>query len=201
MSKKVWRFFGGFLDTQAKWLNTMAAQGWRLAETNQLTYTFTPCEQGAYQYAVECAAHQSSQVRDDYQAFLEELGYRVWRKNINLNFSIGKVRLRPYGEGRGKLAVSGGGYGRELLIVEKANDGRPFELHTTLEDRKVYYKRQRGAYSTISLLWLGGAVLLAVQGSLSGAAVLGILGGVFGLGWVSCQRRLSSIKRASLLQD
>lgn len=201
MTKTVWRFFGGFLDTQEQWLNAMAEQGWRLTENGRLTYRFTPCQPGAYQYAVEFVAHQSSTVSRDYQIFLEDLGYRVWRKNINLNLSFGKVRLRPYGEGRGKVAVSGGTYGQELFIVEKVSDGRPFTLHTTREDCAAYYKRQRGAYSTICLLWLAGAALLAAQSSWGGAAVLGLLGGVFALGWVNCQRRLGRIKRKGMLME
>lgn len=122
-------------------------------------------------------------------------------QNINLNLSFGKVRLRPYGEGRGKVAVSGGTYGQELFIVEKVSDGRPFTLHTTREDCAAYYKRQRGAYSTICLLWLAGAALLAAQSSWGGAAVLGLLGGVFALGWVNCQRRLGRIKRKGMLME
>ena len=46
------RYFGPMLRAQAKWLNKMSAQGWRLAGTGKLDYTFVPCELGKYQYAV-----------------------------------------------------------------------------------------------------------------------------------------------------
>ena len=33
---------------------------------------------------------------EDYHDFLEEMGYSVFYKNINLNYSVGKVRWRPW---------------------------------------------------------------------------------------------------------
>ena len=33
MSKKCYRYFGGLLNTQAKWLNKMAEKGYRLVRT------------------------------------------------------------------------------------------------------------------------------------------------------------------------
>ncbi len=45
------RYFGPMLRAQAKWLNKMSAQGWRLAGTGKLDYTFVPCGPGEYQYA------------------------------------------------------------------------------------------------------------------------------------------------------
>ena len=47
-------------------------------------------------------------------------------KNINLNYSVGKVRWRPWAEIGGRIATNTTTFNRELLIVEKENDGKPF---------------------------------------------------------------------------
>ena len=90
----------------------------------------------------------------EYKQFLETIGYRVMSKNINMNWSIGHIRVRPYGEGSGKVATSPGTYNKELLIVEKVNDEKPFQLHTTLEDQLAYYTFERNAYLSSVLLAL-----------------------------------------------
>ena len=66
-----------------------------------------------------------------------DMGYKVFFKNINLNYSVGKVRLRPWAEMGGCIATNATTFNRELLIVEKSNDGKPFELHTSYADRKI----------------------------------------------------------------
>ena len=40
MSKKCYRFFGGLLNTQEKWLNKMSEKGYRLVRTGKLLYEF-----------------------------------------------------------------------------------------------------------------------------------------------------------------
>ena len=69
------------------------------------------------------------------------MGYSVFYKNINLNYSVGKVRWRPWAEIGGRIATNTTTFNRELLIVEKENDGKPFELHTSYEDRANYYSK------------------------------------------------------------
>ncbi len=138
MSKRCFRFFGGLLTAQARWLNRMAARGYRLEKTTRAVYEFTECEPDRYRYAVEFVADRSKSDADDYADFLRGCGYRVFFKNINLDYSFGKVKLRPWAQKGGRLATDRGTLHRELLIVEKINDGRPFELHTTLEDKKRY---------------------------------------------------------------
>lgn len=142
-SKIVYRYFGGLLNSHARWLNQMAARGYRLTDTGRLRYAFVPTEGGAVQYAVEYVGDLRRAEADDYRAFLEEMGYRVWVKPINLNWSVGKVTLRPSAEGGVGLASSGTTFNRELFIVEKVNDGRPFSLHSTVADRIAYTKRLR----------------------------------------------------------
>ena len=50
----------------------------------------------------------------------------------------------------GKLALNGTTFGRELLIVEKENDGKGYALHTTFEDRRQYYKICQKPYAFLS---------------------------------------------------
>ncbi len=56
----------------------------------------------------------------DYANFLEDMGYKVFFKNINLNYSVGKVRWRPWAERGGRIATNTTTFNREILIVEKS---------------------------------------------------------------------------------
>lgn len=139
MSKKCYRFLGGLLTVQKNWLNKMAEKGYRLIRTGKLLYEFEKCKPGQVQYCVEFIGQKSKANAEDYHDFLEEMGYSVFYKNINLNYSVGKVRWRPWAEIGGRIATNTTTFNRELLIVEKENDGKPFELHTSYEDRANYY--------------------------------------------------------------
>lgn len=150
--KKCIRYFCGSIKAQEKWLNSMSKKGYRLKHTGKLIYNFEECESNKYIYCVDFVAHNSNKELKNYKQFLEDIGYRVMNKNANLNWSAGKIRLRFYGDRYGKIATSPGNYNKELLIVEKENDNKPFELHTTIEDKISYYKIQRNAYLTILLL-------------------------------------------------
>mgnify|MGYP000072607434 CR=1 FL=1 len=81
------------------------------------------------------------------------MGYKVFYKNINLNYSVGKVRLRPWAERGGRIATNATTFNRELLIVEKDNDGKPFELHTSYEDKENYYRNLRNPWLLILLMF------------------------------------------------
>ena len=50
----------------------------------------------------------------DYFKFLEDMGYKVFFKNINLNYSVGKVRYRPWAEKGARIATNGTTFNREL---------------------------------------------------------------------------------------
>ena len=53
MSKKCYRFFGGLLNAQAKWLNKMSEKGYQLVRTGTLLYEFVKCKPGEVTYCVE----------------------------------------------------------------------------------------------------------------------------------------------------
>ncbi len=141
MNKICHRFYGGMLLSQEKWLNKMAAQGWRLIRTKKLLYEFEPCEPNQFEYRVEFIGEKSPKNAQDYASFLEDCGYRVFYKNINLNYSVGKMVIRPWAEKGGRISTSTTTLNRELLVVEKQRDGLPFELHTTYQDKLAYYRK------------------------------------------------------------
>lgn len=97
MSKKCYRFFGGLLNTQEKWLNKMSEKGYRLVRTGKLLYEFEKCKPDEVIYCVEFIGEKSKESSIDYANFLEDMGYKVFFKNINLNYSCWKSSLAPMG--------------------------------------------------------------------------------------------------------
>lgn len=168
MSKKFYRFFGGLLTAQENWLNKMSEKGYRLIQTGKLLYEFEECKPGQFQYCVEFIGQKSKANAQNYHDFLEEMGYSVFYKNINLNYSVGKVRWRPWAEKGGRIATNDTTFNRELLIVEKENDGKPFELHTSFEDKENYYSNLRNP-------WLLLLFMFAVFAVVNQSVVLGVL--------------------------
>lgn len=168
MSKKVYRFFGGLLTAQENWLNRMSERGYRLIRTGKLLYEFEECKPGQVRYCVEFIGQKSKERAGDYRDFLEQMGYAVFYKNINLNYSIGKVRWRPWAEKGGRVATNATTFNRELLIVGKENDGKPFALHTTYEDRESYYSNLRNP-------WLLLLLMLAAATVGNRSAIFGVL--------------------------
>lgn len=166
MTKRVYRYFFDFLDGQTEWLNQMAAQGWRLVKCRQLSYEFENCTPHEYEYSVEFVADKAFSDSKNYKGFLESMGYKVFYKNLNVGVAVGKVKLRPWATGAGQIVTAPGGYFKELLIVEKKKDGKPFELHSDLTDKLTLYKKIRNA-----CLWSVGSMLALVVMCLSFAAV------------------------------
>jgi hypothetical protein len=153
MSKKCYRFFGGLLTAQANWLNKMSEKGYRLVRTEKMLYEFEECEPNQVKYCVEFIGQKSKDNSKDYHYFLEDMGYKVFYKNINLNYSVGKVRWRPWAEKGGRIATNATTFNRELLIVEKVNDGKPFELHTSYKDKESYYSNLRNPWLLMLLMF------------------------------------------------
>ncbi len=164
MSKTVFRYFFDFLDGQERWLNSMAERGYRLKKCGKMTYTFDACNPGEYEYAVEFVGDKSYSTAKDYRRYLEEMGFRTLTKNINLNFSYGKVRWRPYAKGMGQITTSPGSYNKELLIAEKKKDGKPFELHTDVLDKLEAYKTVQRAYFWAVFIAFGLVAMTFVPG-------------------------------------
>lgn len=172
MSKTVLKYFFDFLDGQERWLNSMAERGYRLKKCGRITYTFDACRPGEYEYAVEFVGDKSYSKAKDYRRHLESMGFRTFTKNINLNFSYGKVRWRPYAKGMGQIATSPGGFNKELLIVEKKRDGKPLDLHTDVQDKLDAYKTVRRAYFWAVLMLFGLITVTFIPNQSSLSAVI-----------------------------
>lgn len=201
--KKCIRYFCGFLNAQEKWLNSMSEKGYRLVRTGKLIYEFEECKHNKYVYCVDFVAHKSNTELKAYKLFLEDIGYKVISKNANLNWSVGKIRLRPYGDGLGKIATSPGNYNKELLIVEKENDRKPFELHTTIEDKLSYYRIQRNAYLSLLLLSIFvflfngfGMTVLTI-----GSSILGVLALLVACPTILLQKKCNNLKKQLNLEE
>ena len=102
MSKKCYRFFGGLLNTQARWLNKMGEKGYRLIGTGKLLYEFEECKPNQVHYCVEFIGEKSKENALDYAHFLEDMGYTVFFKNSNLNYSVARC---AGGRGRSKAGA------------------------------------------------------------------------------------------------
>lgn len=140
-----YRYFAGFMKRQERWLNQMAKQGYHLIRSGKASYVFETCPSDTYEYKVLFVADKSRKEMDAYKAFLEELGYDVFMKNINLNWSIGKIHLRPYAKGWGKVATNRTTYNRELFLVGRKKADAPFEFYSTYKDKIAYVRPQRNA--------------------------------------------------------
>ena len=160
MNKSVKKFFWLFFTSQEQWLNKMCDEGWRLTGTTISGYEFEKCEKGKYRYKVAYIAQRSKESAKEYARALEACGYRVWFKNANLNYSTGKAEYRPWAEEGGRVATEKTTLHKELLIVEKENDGTGFELCATFEQRYGSYSRLR-LWGIIGLVF---ALALAVAG-------------------------------------
>lgn len=140
MRIKKYRYFFSFIDAQEKWLNNMAGLGYRLIDTKKLKYEFEESNTNEYEYCLEFIGNKSNKQINEYKLFLEQMGYNVFTKNINLNYSIGKISWRPYSRGIGQIATSPGSFNKEILIIEKKRDGKPFNIYSNYEDLINYYK-------------------------------------------------------------
>ena len=167
MSKTVYKYFFDFLDGQAAWLNRMAGCGYRLKKCGRLSYCFDACAPGEYEYAVEFVGEKSFLEAREYRAYLERMGFRAFTKAINLNFSFGKARWRPYAKAAGRFAASPGGFNKELIILEKKKDDKPLELHTGAHDKLSVYKTALWTYGRAAFLVLTLSALAFIPGALT----------------------------------
>lgn len=168
MSKKYYLFFGGLLTAQANWLNKMSEKGYRLVRVGKMLYEFEECEPNQVKYCVEFIGQKSKDNAKDYHNFLKDMGYKVFYKNINLNYSVGKMCWRPWAEKGGRIATNATTFNRELLIVEKVSDGKPFELHTSYKDKESYYSNLRNP-------WLLMLLMFAMFTVLNRSIILGVI--------------------------
>ncbi len=152
-----YKIFFSVLEEQESWLNRMAEQGYRLVKTSFLTYTFEACKPSEYIYRVEVIYDKTRKQQKDYQIFLKNLGIRTITKNYGTGqLAFGKAKLSAFG----KIRTSPGAVNKELLILEKKNNGEPFEVYTVKEDKIRYYGKILYSF----LIFAGFLLLMAIFG-------------------------------------
>lgn len=134
------KFFGPFLDKQQQWLNQKAAEGMRLVKVGRNGYTFENCGDERYVYSVEFIGGMSEKLFQNYTKFLKQAGYGFFSKGLNMDGGLGPMRRRPFGESLDPEEAPGV-YGAELLILEKEEDGLPFELSVDHAAQLDYLRR------------------------------------------------------------
>ena len=105
------------------------------------------------------------------------ISWKKWDIPYSIKISILIILLVKFAGVRGlKLAVvlqqTLQHLTRELLIVEKENDGKPFELHTSYEDRANYYSNLRNP-------WLLLMLMLVAFATVNRSVILGIVAVIF----------------------
>jgi hypothetical protein len=156
---KKFRIFLNPIEGQEKWLNEKAAEGFRLSRVGRFFYEFEKCNPNQYKYAVDYIGNNSNAQRKEYESFLDEMGINYFEKPLNIGqFSIGKVKCRPYANKGGKVATSWGMINRELLILEKEYNGKTFKIYSNVEDKIQALKERRKPhlYLLTLVLFMGG---------------------------------------------
>lgn len=143
MIRKFKFFFRPILGL-TKWLNEMSDKGYRLIKLGNIFYYFEECEKGKFKYSIDYVANMSYSSLKDYEGFLKESNIRYMEKAGSIGkVSLANVRYRPYADRGAKIATTSGMIKREFLVLEKENDGKPFEIYTNLEDKMEALKTMR----------------------------------------------------------
>lgn len=146
MSKN-FKVFLNPIEGQEKWLNEKSAEGLKLSGVGRFTYEFTKCEPNQYQYAVDYIGNKSNIERKEYESFLDDLKINYYEKPLNFGqFSIGRTKYRPYAGKGGRLAASKGMINREILILEKKNNGKTFNIYNNVKDKIIALKERKKPY-------------------------------------------------------
>ncbi len=175
MKMRVIKYFFDFIDGQEHWLNKMSQKGYRLVKCGRFIYEFEKCIPNKYEYAVELVGQMSERKRKEYNNLFEELEYKTFAKSLNINFSLGKIKFRPWGNGWGKITTSPGSYNKELLIIETLTSDNKFEIHTDLEDKLLTYQNVINSllYAVITMI-----TLIVVSFVYNGQAIKQVLWGI-----------------------
>jgi hypothetical protein len=105
------------------------------------------------------------------------------------------VKYRPYANKGGRVATSWGMINRELLVLEKENNGKPFNIYSNVEDKIQALKERRKPhiYMFIFIIVMLGynifvertmldvAYMNTQNNSFSNSALISLLLGVMGI--------------------
>lgn len=128
MGKFIFKYFFNFLGPQKKWLNEMAGKGWRLVEVSTFGYRFERCLKSEYIYEVVYSGYRRKEISIPYLNRLLDSGYNVFIKGLNRTMSSEKLKLKhSLGKVYNPKFSPRDGY-KDVLIIEKKNDGKSFEV-------------------------------------------------------------------------
>lgn len=140
-----------------EYLNRMAEQGYRLIQVHGFLYDFQRTDKRRF-YETQFVGGSSHRDINGYVDMLRQSGKKIFRAPLNQgNIALGKLRLRPFAGGSGKISNTFMDYNKEILIVES---DREEPLLTDHRDVAEHYRVVRNAYLQGLLVEL---VLLAVS--------------------------------------
>lgn len=126
-------------------LNKMAESGYRLVDVKNFLYKFEKSEE-KYYYDTQFIGANPYKVNKDYREFIESSNFNTFTTPLNQGqLSLGKIRLRMFAKGSGKVATRPGNFGKEILILESKADKKE-KLLTNNVDIANEYKETRNAY-------------------------------------------------------
>jgi hypothetical protein len=126
MSKFIFKYFFDFMGSQKRWLNQLSHEGYHLVKVSSFGYTFEECERDAYSYEIIYRGFQRREFSEPYMDQLLDSGYNVFIKGLNRNLSSEILKDK---QNKGRLynpKFSPRNGFKEVLIIEKRNDGKPF---------------------------------------------------------------------------
>lgn len=113
------------IEKEVKWLNEMSSKGYRLVDKSFGDYMFEQCESNKFVYEVQKTTFKGTDEEEDYAAFLTELGINI-------------VKCR-----------------HGWWYLEKANDGKAFELFTDADSKIGHYQKLTQRLVLLSLIsWI-----------------------------------------------
>lgn len=166
MKKRVFKIFFNFLENQETWLNSMSKKGYRLVKASRFFYYFEESTPNKYKYTVQFIMDKTNKELKNYYKTLQDLDMNYFTKNVNIGkFSFAEIKVRPYIKNRAMLATSPGRINKELLILEKLDDGKPFKIYNNTNELIEYFKNIRNTFAFTDLFLLVFLISLLIKNS------------------------------------
>lgn len=195
---KQYRYFAFCIQAQERYLNRMASKGYRLTKCHIASYEFEKTKE-ALCYELVYIADRNATSFHQFQAMLDELHYTYFFKNINLNYTLKRAKLRFTGHGL-HMQTTEDLINRELLIIEKPLDCASF-LYNSIEEWIYYYKGIRNVVIQYVILVGVFACLLSYQQLWMMSLLLWLITFGFGFGFLLIQRKLHAYQKEGTIYE
>jgi len=132
----------------------MAEKGYRLVEVSTFGYRFERCLKSEYIYEVIYRGYRRKEVSIPYINRLLDSGYNVFIKGLNRTMSSEKLKLKHgLGEVYNPKFSPRDGY-KDVLIIEKKNDGKTFEWISPKDNNLRDLKYMRAIALGLTILFI-----------------------------------------------